>query len=357
MSLPSTGYDLLTVSNPSSAETDFTLKIDLSLQSASFKAAWNVSGNGYGRASKGDGTTELACDWVDLDNSAKTGWVYIKWSGVLASTGTQEVFLWPPNTANSQYDRTATYGRDNAYKSTDVGIYPIYGDNNSPITDRTVNAENCTWSSSNITIVSDTIVFERPHDGVALMAAKPLDGSSAFTISVKVKTNTFNNDGGIFYTALHSANQPILMWFDDLGKIGVLVSTSEQDIATKMSTTALSTNVFYSIVLTLGGGFLRLYIDGIEDTGGNFPVSLGGSVDTSSAANYTIGNSSDVSRALDGDVTDIKIKTDNDSESWVAHDYYQTSNNSAFWGTRAWVPVAAGGSPWFFNNIILSRRR
>jgi len=78
MAIPSTTYDIATATNPSAALTDFTFIVDLSNLSAGGKSAWNTSEQGRGRVSKGEGTTELAADWIDLDHTAKTGLVRIK---------------------------------------------------------------------------------------------------------------------------------------------------------------------------------------------------------------------------------------------------------------------------------------
>ena len=66
MAIPSSGYGIATISNPDSALTDFTLMIDLSRMSASWWADAEDTDATRGRASKNDGTTELATDWIVL---------------------------------------------------------------------------------------------------------------------------------------------------------------------------------------------------------------------------------------------------------------------------------------------------
>src|SRR6056297_96504 len=94
-------YATATVTNPSSALTDFTLIIDLSTLPQDWWDAVTSSDGTKGRASKGDGTTELACDWIDFDDTAETGLLRVLWSGTLASTGTQEVRIYPPLSGNT----------------------------------------------------------------------------------------------------------------------------------------------------------------------------------------------------------------------------------------------------------------
>jgi len=114
MELPTTTYDTATVLNPSSALTNFTLMVDLSRMTAAWWAAVDTTQGRRGRAAKDDGT-ELACDWIDFDSVAETGWLRVKWSGTLASSGTQVLRVYPPNTANSPVGSGDALGSDNAY--------------------------------------------------------------------------------------------------------------------------------------------------------------------------------------------------------------------------------------------------
>ena len=129
MAQPNTSYDIATITNPSGALTDFTLLIDLSRMTNVFKNNWNTSAQGYGRAYKDTGLTELPCDWININHTAKTGWLRVKWTGSLATTGIQKIRIYPPNTGNTQYAVTDPYGRNNTYTNA-IAIYPFDGDAN-----------------------------------------------------------------------------------------------------------------------------------------------------------------------------------------------------------------------------------
>ena len=73
------------------------------------------------RARKDDGVTELAIEVVDIDTTAKTGEVYVKYTGTLSSSVDTVIYLQADGTS-SGYAVTDTYGRD-AVWSDYVGVY------------------------------------------------------------------------------------------------------------------------------------------------------------------------------------------------------------------------------------------
>lgn len=125
-----------TVTNPSSALTDFSLIIDLSDMPSSWWAAVDTTDGTRGRVYKGDGTTRLAADWIDFDDTAETGLLRVKWAGTLATTGTQEVVVESPVAVNATVAAVDTYGSDNAYDANWEGYWPFVAD----FDDRTANA-------------------------------------------------------------------------------------------------------------------------------------------------------------------------------------------------------------------------
>src|SRR6056297_1287987 len=137
-------HALATVTNPTSALTDFTLIVDLSTMPASWWSAVSTSDGTRGRVYKGDGTTRLACDWIDFDDTAETGLLRVLWSGTLASSGTQQLWIEPPVSGNATVAADNTYGSDNAYKSSIEAYYPLQSDGN----DRTSNGHDLTEYNS-----------------------------------------------------------------------------------------------------------------------------------------------------------------------------------------------------------------
>jgi hypothetical protein len=108
-------FAVATISNPASAQTDFSLLVDLSTMPAEWWASVDTADGTKGRAAKDDGATELATDWIDFDSGAETGLVRVKWTGTLASSGVQKVRIYSPRASRSSYGATDTYGSDNAY--------------------------------------------------------------------------------------------------------------------------------------------------------------------------------------------------------------------------------------------------
>lgn len=171
MAAPSTTYDTATLVNPTAALTDFPLLIDLSRLTAAWWSAVDTSAGTRGRAYKGDGTTELAVDWIDFDNVNETGWARVKWSGTLATTGTQQVRLYPPVSTNATVASTDTYGSEAVYESSIVAYFPMAQNAN----DRTSNS----WSMT----TSDTVAYGGNAAGaVTLDAGESLNLAYSSTI-------------------------------------------------------------------------------------------------------------------------------------------------------------------------------
>src|SRR6056297_3267170 len=132
-------HALATVTNPGSAQTDFTLIVDLADMPANWWSAVTSSDGTRGRVYKGDGSTRLAADWIDFDDTAETGLLRVLWSGTLASTGTQQLWIEPPVSGNDAVAADNTYGSDNAYDDDWEGYYPFFD-----LNDRTSNGRDLT---------------------------------------------------------------------------------------------------------------------------------------------------------------------------------------------------------------------
>jgi len=146
---PSTTYDTATVLNPTSALTDFTLMVDLSRMSSAWWSAAESIDATNGRAAKDDGT-ELACDWIDYTHGSPvgSGWLRVKWSGTLATSGTQVLRIYPPVTGNGTVAAGDALGSNNAYASDCTVHAPLNGN----LTDRSGNGRDGVVSGSPGTI-------------------------------------------------------------------------------------------------------------------------------------------------------------------------------------------------------------
>lgn len=351
-------HDLATIDNPSAALTDFTLIVDLSGMSADWWTANDSSDGTKGRAFKADGTTELACDWIDFDNTGETGLLRVKWSGTFASSGTQQLWIEPPLAANDSVAANGTYGSDNAYVATDEGHYPIVGDSGSPVTDRTSNGETITWSDAQITVAADKLDFDSGsggHPGADLMSSLPLDSVAGFTIAGLFTVDDVTADRGVFYTRSHAneVSDVVVFWMDNASPDhwGAIVQCVGDDSGVVYSDATPSASTVYHLVLTYGGSNLRLYIDGVEDTAGGFPATLTGNLLTTVDGNYRWGNPDGGAKDFDGQMQHMWVKSAGVSAAWAASENAQLTDNANFYTTWTWVP--AGGA----SIVVLRRRR
>ena len=340
-------HDLATIDNPSSALTDFTLIVDLSNMSASWWSANDTAVGAKGRVFKADGTTELASDWIDFDNGGETGFLRVKWSGTLASSGTQELWIEPPLAANSTYGAADTYGSDNAYDASWEGYYPVFGDSSTTLTDRTVNGEDGTLQTG-VTFSGDKLVHAASNEGVHLMDSDPLSGAAAFTIFIEANFTNVDADRPLFYTGAHSGTGPIVFWGDAAATdwIAGLITASGGTTNTQNSNHVISAATDYHYVLKWAGADnMRLYVAGVEDTGSGFPdASATGTLAAAPSGTYQIGADQGHTRQMVGTIWNVQVHSAARHDDWISEEYSQTNDNANFYTTWTWVP-AAGGSP------------
>ena len=194
------GYLEITLPAPDSAISNASILVDLSdhTLNSSWTAQWNTNSNGYGRASKEDGTTELATDWIDLDYTAETGQVRVLYSGSWSSTS-NKIRLWPPNTARSQYSASDTYGSENAYESNLAGAWPLSVDAN----DRTSNGTTLSEYGS-ISVggqsgqAGDSTLFDDASSQYLTTGSVTYNFANALTMVAWFKLDDTTQDNGIF---------------------------------------------------------------------------------------------------------------------------------------------------------------
>jgi hypothetical protein len=334
MPLPETGYDLATVTNPSSALTDFVLLVDLSLMSATFKSNWNTDANGYGRAAIDGGPTELACDWIDLDYSAGTGLLRVKWTGTLASSGTQKLRIYPPNTDNAQYAHDDTYGSDNAYPDTILGYYPDGG------TEDRSSSEN------------DGTAYGSPSEGGA---AGPTGGATQFNGSTQYIQYPWDIDseGEISILLAYrpeeiTAEDPIFCRYSAAGYWQFLAgfgANYTRDTSTgatgarnnDISWTPKSTGSWYSYaaVYTVIGGSKKVRIDGSDMAASSTSIDAMNSLNANNclAACKEDGGLGDMGALY---AQHVWFFLEALSNAWIDEEDSQVGDNATFWGSWVW---------------------
>ena len=332
MAIPSTTYDIATITNPTSALTDFTLMIDLSRMSSAWWAEVDTSDGTRGRASKNDGTTELATDWIDFDDTAETGLLRVKYTGTLASSGTQIIRVYPPNTGNSAYGVSDTYGQYNAYSSNWVGYWPLSTDFN----DRTSNTNNGTGVGGVVAgDVSGYIGKATSFNGsegvdigaVGLSWAGVNKPASMLAIA-KVTTQTstdivFGTRDGIDLWKLQNNNTSWENQFDPVNG-GQTVSASSD---------------LNWVILQCGYDGTDIYLD-VDNV----------STTVADSSNFTIGDlwsigkrGNALSEYFNGNIQHVALYDDNKNTTWRTEEYSQTNDNATFWGTWTNVPVSGTG--------------
>lgn len=336
MPLPTTGYATATVSNPSSALTDFTLLVDLSTMPASWWSAVDTSDGTKGRAAKDDGT-ELATDWIDFDNGAQTGWLRVKWSGTLASTGTQVLRIYPPVSANSSNGVSDTYGQYNAYATHWEAYYPLHD-----LNDRTSNGShlsatgspsatsgklgNCyslNGSSQYLSRASAVITTE-PWSILAWFNAD--DVTANMEIAGVSNSAAGNNYARVFAAGARSGEP-------------VVTQTQNTTNSDAQSSTSFTASSWFHIAGRSSGATNRTIL--LNNAGGATNTNNYG-VGTVNQTHIGVALRTSPIQYFAGKIDDVQFHSASLSDAWIAEEYGQSNNQASFWGSWSWN--AGGGS-------------
>jgi len=343
MALPSTTYDTATVLNPSSALTDFTLMVDLSRMSAAWWSAAENTNARRGRAAKDDGT-ELACDWIDYDHTGQTGWLRVKWSGTLATTGTQILRVYPPVAANSVQLSNAAFGSDNAYDA-DWRWYTPGHDlvNRIDSGESMVQDASATSSISTDGKTSGSLYY----DGVgssSLAYAEYAHGSDLNTAAdvtlmawTKLTSKVASENSYPFRlaesrTSITNAIYPRVDPSGDRWRCQIRQLGSPNQISNLYTTTALSgfDGAWSHLAIHNDGTGQAVLFNGVqEDSAGGFDPLYAG-LDTLTLLDAVIGEQW---------AGEYQFHNAKRSQQWIAHEHDQTNDQAAFFGTWANTPA------------------
>ncbi len=350
---PATGYGTATITNPSGALTDFSLMIDLSTMHADWWTEQNDADGTKGRAYKNDGTTELAVDWIDFNGAGETGWARVKWSGTLASSGTQIVRIYPPHSDNAVVAAGDAFGAYNAYDANWLGYWPLHEDpsGSAPQMKNRISAGlHLTTAGTMLTAdqVSGQVVGALDFDGGDDTASYLADtGVSAWPVSLFAWMKPPALD----------ANYCLIGWGNAASESDFLgINTDSSDVMrgflfssvfnAVFGTTTIDTN-FHHIAFVIASNTSRIiYTDGGDaqsDTDSDIiPVAM----DFFSVGSFAR-NTEDFALGIIGDV---QVHIANRVAAWVSEEYAQTNDQSAFWGSWGWTALAGG-------IVVLRRRR
>lgn len=330
-------HALATVTNPSVSLTDFTLLIDLATMPASWWSTVDTSDGTKGRVYKGDGETELASDWINFDDDAETGLLRVKWSDTLATSGTQQVWIEPPVSANASYAADDTYGSDNAYDGS-WALYLPFEEASGIVYDRTGNSNDGTAAGTPgygaTGKVGAGIDFEHDDsDAFSVADSASMNVNGDITILAWVNPEAFTESlghivGGYSWGGGYAGYAFVI---DNTGHITVWNGSGWQSAAGQITTGSLQ-----HIGYTNDGATNRYYISGAEDStdsAGN-PNSYAGVRYIAADANGT--------QEYDGILDEVQIHSAARSAAWIASEYAQSNNNETFWGEWGWVPASGG---------------
>lgn len=336
MSLPSSTYDTATLVNPGSSLTDFTLIVDLSRMSAAWWSAVDTSDGTKGRAAKDSGPTELACDWIDFDDSAETGLLRVKWSGTLSSSGTQTLRIYPPQSGNASVAANATYGSDNAYDSDWAAYWPLHDAN-----DRTANGYDLT-ASGGVTVGSATgklgaaTEFDGTDDRLDYTSGAVTAGTSAITWMGWINPDTVAGVRPLIYQeesggADYQRMIILISYFRNTDYDGSTVAT-----VLNLSSTVPTGNWTFTAYERASSTDRRAWFNKNRST------ALATNVEPTNVDTTYVGGTTTAGQNVDGILNHVQMHSTNRDPDWIEYEYDQVNDQATFWGTWTNVPVAAG---------------
>ena len=321
---------------PSASLTDFYLLIDIAEWSTANKTAFfadvNTTDGTKGRITKTLSTTELASDWIDFDNTAKTGQIVTKYSGSLPTTGDVYVYVYAPNTRNASYVASATYGADNAY----IAALKDYKPDGST-TDRTSNGNDGT---RNGTVVDGTgkIGDSSDYGGASTDYARVADASSqdlgsALTYIVWIRPDSIADRFSIVQKYNTDSNRSYLIDSYDSDTIELLLSDDGIDIDANNWTSPLVADTWKMLAFTWASGEIpQLSVNGAAKVDGSGRAISGPLYASATPLDYGRSTYS-TARALNGELNQSQLFNSNVSIAWIKEFYDMTNDNSTFWGT------------------------
>ena len=141
----------------------------------------------------------------------------------------------------------------------------------------------------------------------------PLNNAAACTVHMTVTPDSILDDGGLFYTNEHAltANSAVCLWLDNSTSdhVAVIVYGSGGNTGVDYSAYVPVAGTTFTVTLTWNGTTTRLYINGIEDTAGDFPgTGATGTLD-GDASVYHFGNDTGGGKELDGGIRNAALWT------------------------------------------------
>lgn len=287
------------------------------------------------RATKSDGTTELAIQVVAIDTTAKTGEVHVKFSGTLSSSSDTIIRIYY-NGTDTGYAATDTYGR-NAVWSGCRAVYHMQSvDDNTSNAYTLTNTGTVTFATGGLltnrsSIPSGTNKMLNRTDNVGVTAT----GSWSFTTWIRMASETTTDReilqqyvvgaSGAIYRGLYEYNSGSRrVRFFRIGSGAVFLDKSGN----------IANDTWRHIVFTYNGSTEKLYVD-------NAAAVTGSASGTTSvgAAEFNLGGGS-TNTSLNGLMALTKVRTVELASTWISTEYNNQNSPATFYAIGSEV----GGS-------------
>jgi len=246
--------------------TDQVLSIDLSRMPQGWWDLVNTDDATKGRAFRNGDQHRMACDWVEFDRVNQTGWLHVRWDGIIDSSLRQSIRIYPPDYYEDSELATATYGSEAVW----INYEAVFHLNEDPtatapqFADATGNGYDLT-SIGTMTagdMLTDAplgfaIDFDGTDDSLWNTAPPSIDVNSVmFTAWAKGNTAQL---GGII--GQWDINNGVALATNSGGEPRSLVMINYQTHGGAVSTTA-----YEHLAMVANNGTTSVYRDGVVDT-------------------------------------------------------------------------------------------
>ena len=327
MPLPTTPYDYAEPLTPTAVLTDFTLMVDLSRMTAGWWSAVNTTQARRGRAFKDDGVTELACDWIDFDSVARTGWLRVKFSGNMTNKNDNTIRIYPPNTSNSVQLSGSAHGSGNAYDADWVGYWPLMTNEDNRTTVATTQKGVGTLSYGGVTGKVGPATYFNGSSYINVGSIPDLGAVGEVTLMAWSQDDEAQTYTGIIDSSPGTGSAWALR--ENGTRMGFYVQNLTETGSAGALELSASTATTHFAGRLIDTGFPILWKNGsLEATGGDAAM-----VGSSTSATIGFQTAGGPHRKWTGVLEEIQLHQVSRSDAWVSHEYDQTDSQSAFWGT------------------------
>jgi hypothetical protein len=357
MSLPTSGYDLYSVQNPAGDVTNFPFYVDLSLMSASWWAAIDTTDFTKGRAAIHASETELACEWKNVNTTAKTGELYTKWSATIGAAGSNSLRVYPPMAANATVAAGDPYGSQAVWTGASV-VWHMDDASSTTVADSTSNGNTGTKESANPTEITGKVgdaaqAFSgdsTSNRNRLYTAARTVTAPTAMSFSMWANVHDAmpNTYSGRLWSE-RGTQGPFLSVHDDRN---LMFYWSGATALTHRSNNAvISLDTWHHIGVTWDGSNTaanaKIYVDGSEV--GYQTTTNGATLANATGSGLYLGREATTATSdtpIDADIDEFRHTLGEKSSQWFAYEYANMSNPSSFWGTPTWV---SHGTPLYYH--------